>query len=305
MGVAAQLGRRVVPGLLALALAPGCFWVTTKDEGNLLRKDVTSLQERMAKQEESVDERVKKLDESLDKATKLLTRNSADVGTDVEKLGKDQSQLNGQVQDMQRQVESMRAEVDALKQENAKLRSDYEARLAAAEQRLASFDGAPTGKPGGTPPGGGEKPPGGSVTSPGGSVLDKDALFARAKKSLDDGQLTDARRDYTDFLKRFGKDSKADDAQYALGEIFYREKAYEKAIGEFQKVIDGFADGDQADRALFRAGEASIEMKWCVDARAYFGVLVQKYPKSALVKNAKAKLDFIKKNAKKKDVCST
>jgi TolA-binding protein len=303
MGVASTttLANRTIVAALAMALAPGCFWVTTKDEGNLLRKDVTSLQERMAKQEESVDERVKKLDESLDKATKLLARNSADVGTDVEKLGKDQSQLNGQVQDVQRQLESMRAEVEALKQENAKLRTDYEARLAAAEQRLAGFDGGAV-KPGPTTttPG-----PGGSVTSPGGTVLDKDALFARAKKSLDDGQLTDARRDYTDFLKRFGKDAKADDAQYALGEIFFREKAYEKAIGEFQKVIDGFATGDQADRALYRAGEASIAMKWCVDARAYFGVLVQKYPRSSLVKNAKTKLDYLKKNAKKKDVCST
>ncbi len=293
-----------VTAVLALTLAPGCFWVTTKDEGNLLRKDVTSLKERMAKQEESVDERVKKLDESLDKATKLLARNSADVGSDVEKLGKTQSELNGQVQDMKRQVDAMHAEVDALKQENAKLRSDYEARLAAAEQRLASFDGGGGGtKPGG----GGDKPPGGggTVTSPGGQVLDKDALFTRARTSLESGQLNDARRDYVDFVKRFPKDTRADDAQYALGEIFYREKSYEKAIGEFQKVIDGFPDGDQADRALFRAGEASIEMKWCVDARAYFGVLVQKYPKSTLLKNAKAKLEFIKKNAKKKDVCST
>lgn len=292
---------KTAAALLALTLAPGCFWVTTKDEGNLLRKDVDSLKERMAKQEESVDERVKKLDESLDKATKLLARNSADVGSDVEKLGKDQSTLNGQVQDMARQVESMRAEVEALKQENAKLRSDYEARLAAAEQRLAAFDGGAV-KPGPTnpPPG-----PGGSVTSPGGTVLDKDALFARARKSLDDGQLTDARRDYTDFVKRFPKDAKADDAQFALGEIFFREKAYEKAIGEYQKVIDSFADGDMADDALFRAGEASVAMKWCVDARAYFGVLVQKYPKSTLVKSAKARLDYLKKNAKKKDVCST
>ena len=294
MGVA----HKTAAAALALALAPGCFWVTTKDEGNLLRKDVTSLQERMAKQEESVDERVKKLDESLDKATKLLARNSADVGSDVEKLGKDQAQMNGQVQDMQRQVEGMRAEVEALKAENAKLRSDHEARLAAAEQRMAAFDPGAGTKPI-------DKPPGGTVTTPGGTVLDKDALFARAKASLDNGQLTDARRDYSDFIKRFPKDVRVDDAQYALGETYYREKAYEKAIGEFQKVIDGFAEGDQADRALFRAGEAAIEMKWCVDARAYFGVLVQKYPKSSLLKNAKTKLEFIKKNAKKKDVCST
>jgi TolA-binding protein len=294
MGIAV----RGAAAALALALAPGCFWFTTKDEGNTLRKNVASLDQRMVKQEESVDERVKKLDESLDKATKLLTRNSADVGSEVQQLSKDQSSLNGQLQDMRRQVEGMRAEVDALKQENAKLRADYEARLVAAEQRIASLDGGKGTAP--TPP-----KPDGTVTSPGGTVLDKDSLFTRARKALDEGQLSDARRDYADFVKRFPKDTRADDAQLALGEIAFREKAYDKAITEFQKVFDSYPDGDQADRALFRAGETSAVLKWCVDAKAYFDVLIKKYPKSKLVKDAKTRLDYLKKNAKKKDVCST
>ncbi len=294
MGVArTEVARVLTPAALVLLLAPGCFWATTKHEGDVLRKDVSSIEQRVAKQEETVDERVKKLDESLDQATKLLARNSADVGTEVEKLGKDQSQLTGQLADQQREINALRTEVDALKAENAKLRGDHEARLAATEQRLAALDG---GKPG----------TGGTAgTGTGPAPVDKDTLYARARSALEAGQLTDARREYTEFLKRFPQDARADDARYGLGEIFFREKAYEKAIGEFQKVIDSFPDGDMADDALFRAGEASVAMKWCVDARAYFGVLVQKYPKSTLVKNAKAKLEYLKKNAKKKDVCST
>jgi TolA-binding protein len=263
---------------------------------------VASLKERMAKQEESVDERVKKLDESLDKATKLLTRNSADVGSEVENLGKEQAALNGQVQDARRQLEAMRAEVDTLKAENAKLRGDYETRLAAAEQRIAALDG------GKSPSGGGTTGPvtgPGTVVTPKDSGLDKDGLLARADKSLAAGQLTDARRDYLEFVKKYAKDAKADDAQYGIGETYYRERAFEKAISEFQKIIDMYPTADTADKAFYRAGEAAMEMKWCVDANAYFGVLVQKYPKSKLVKDAKAKLAFIKKNAKKKDVCST
>jgi TolA-binding protein len=278
---------RATAAVLALVCAPGCFWVTTKDEGNLLRKDVTSLQERMARQEQSVDSRVKQLDESLDKATKLLARNSADVGSDVEKLGKDQATINGQVQDMQRQVEAMRGEVESLKAENSKLRADVDTKLAAP------------------PPGTTPTPPGGTVTSPGGAVLDKDALFARAKKSFDDGQIRDARRDYADFVKRFPKDARADDAQVAIAETYYREKNLDQAVNEFQKVFDVYADSDQADKALFRCGEVSLELKRCVDARAYFATLVQKYPKSTLVKPSKAKLEAIKKNLKKKDVCPT
>jgi TolA-binding protein len=297
---------RVASAALVLALAPGCFWFTTKDEGNRLRKDVSAIDERLAKKEADLDARVKQLDESLDKATKLLARNSADLGAEVEKLGQEQAKLNGQLADQRREIDSLRAEVAALKDENAKLRADYEARLAAAEQRIASLDG---GKPAtggtGTGTGTGGTGTGGTGGTGGDKPVDKDALLARADASLKAGQLTDARKDYLAFLKKYPQDAKADDAQYALGEIHYREKAYEKAIGEFQKVIDGYASGDMVDDALFRAGEAALEMKWCVDARAYFGVLVQKYPKSSLLKSAKAKLEYIKKNAKKKDVCAT
>src|SRR5690349_20032205 len=104
MGIAVTISDVRRAAALALTLAPGCFWATTKHEGDELRKDVASLQERVGKHEESVDERVKKLDESLDKATKLLARNIADLGTDVDMLGKDRSQLNGQLQDMRREL---------------------------------------------------------------------------------------------------------------------------------------------------------------------------------------------------------
>lgn len=272
-------------GAAALLLLPGCFWVTTKHEGQQLRKDVANLQTRMAKQEESLDQRVKQLDESVDKATKLLARNSADLGADVERLAADLAAMNGVVQDLKRENALLREQLDAQ-------RDACERRLAATETRLAELEkqitaGRPTG-------------PGPTTPQPTASEL-----FDGAGKKMAAGQLADARRDYREFLKRFPTDDRADDAQYYLGELFVREGAHEKAIAEFQKVIDNYPNGDMVDDAFFAAGNAAAELKWCTDARAYFGVLLQKYPQSPHAKKAKERLDHLKKNAKNPKVCQS
>jgi tol-pal system protein YbgF len=251
---------------LALAALPGCFWATTKDEGAAMRRDIDELKATQAKQGETLSASTKTLDEALEKATRFLATTNADLGSEVDKLSADQAQQAGQIENLSREVIRLRAEVDTLKAENAELR-------AKAAQ--------PTAPP-----------------------VDKDGLYARAQASFKGGQAEAARRDFREFLRLYSADQRADDAQYALGELLFREKQFDKAIGEFQRVIDAWPQGDMAPYAFYRAGEAALEMKWCVDARAYFGELVRRFPKAPQVKDAKAKLDYVKKNAGKKDVCA-
>ncbi len=265
----------------ALLAAPGCFWVTTKDEGNRLRADVTQLQGHVAKQQEDVDSRVKKLDDELEKATQVMKRNGADVGAEVEALGKDMASVNGGIDTLKQQMDEVRRQLAEMKAANDKLRAD----LSTAEARIETLEKdkkAPVVV---------EKP------------VDKDTLFDGATGKLQNAQYDDARKDFRDFVKKFPNDEKADNAQYWIGETFFKQKEYEKAIAEFQKVIDNYPNGDMADDAFLEAGNAAVELKWCVDANAYFGELVNRFPKSPLAKQAKSRLDYLKKNAKKKDVC--
>ena len=78
-----------------------------------------------------------------------------------------------------------------------------------------------------------------------------------------------------------------------------------EAIREFQKVYDKFADSSLADDALFRAGESAENLKNCTEARAYFALIVEKYPKSSLVKKAKDKDAALKAAAKNKAKCTS
>src|SRR5687768_10711521 len=78
----------LVGGLLATS-ASGCFWVTTKREGETLRADVSALDARLGKREEDLEGKIQQLERVLAEATEVLRRNSADLGADVEELAQD------------------------------------------------------------------------------------------------------------------------------------------------------------------------------------------------------------------------
>ena len=69
--------------VLAAATLGGCFWTTTKSEGQALRRDVTSLQTRIDSKEKELDTQIKQLNTVLEEASKVLKRNTADIGADV------------------------------------------------------------------------------------------------------------------------------------------------------------------------------------------------------------------------------
>jgi TolA-binding protein len=265
--------------ICATILLPGCFWTTTKHEGDLLRTDIADLKGRVSKQEATVDAKVAKLDESLAKATTVLQRNSADVGADVEKMSAELATLSGLINDLRR-------ENDQLKLELAKERAEGSEKVLALTARLDALDK------------GGVKP-----VVPATGTLDKDPLWDGAVKKLAGTDVEGGRKDLRQYVSRFPQDMRADDAEFKIGESYQKEKAYEKAIESYQRVIDNYPMGDMVDDAFYAAGLAALEMKWCIDARAYFGELVRRYPQSPHIKNAKLKLDFIVKNAQNKKVC--
>ena len=91
-GLAARVAERIAA---ALPGAAGCFWTTTKSEGQALRRDVDSLDKRIAGKEADLSGKIAELKAVLDDATKLLKRNSADLGADVDGLRDDIRKATG------------------------------------------------------------------------------------------------------------------------------------------------------------------------------------------------------------------
>ena len=249
----------------------GCFWVTTKHEGEELRKQVDQLNQKVSSQQQSVDTQVARLKDVLDQATKLLARNSADLGADVSSMQEEQQKLNGLVMDAQRTAE----DIHAAQNRQAQQLADLEKRLAEVEAKLVQ------------------------------TTKTADQLWSEGMADLRAGKLDDGRAALHSLIVKYPGDGKADNAQYQLAESFFKEKKYNESLRQFQAVFEKYPQSSLADDAAYHAGEAAEQLKWCTDARAYFGLLVKNWPKSNLARKARAQDARLKKLSHNKKKCQS
>jgi tol-pal system protein YbgF len=268
---------RTILLMAAIAAAPGCFWTTTKSEGKALRRDVDSLESRVATKEEELGGKVDELQKTLDEAAKVLKRNSADLGAEVQRIEGEQRTALGLVTAAQATAEEVRQAFERYKASN-------DERLAAIEARVAALE---EGK------------------KPATSTASAEDLWTGGKAAFEAKKWADAREAFKKLALGFPQHERADDAQYFRGETYYSEQSWDSAIGEYQKVFDKYPDSSLADDALFRAGEAAEKLKNCTEARAYFGLIKSKYPKSNLAKRAGEKDKALKSAARDKKKCSS
>ncbi|MBX3154553.1 MAG: tetratricopeptide repeat protein [Deltaproteobacteria bacterium] len=267
--------HKKLAAMLLATTASGCFWATTKSEGESMRKDIKSLDDRVATKEKTLDEQIAQLQKVLDDATKVLKRNSADLGADVDALRNDVRAAVGSAQQVKTTLEELRAANDAAKKAN-------DVRLDAIEQRLAQLE---SGKP-----------------AAGASA---DDLWRLGTTAFEAGRYNDAIEIYKRLTQTFPTHDKADDAVYFRGQSYVKLKDWEKAIGVFQTLLDKYPEGSLTDDGLYFAALAAQNLKQCSEARTYLNLIRTKYPKSNVLKEANDLDAALKKEAKNKAKCAS
>ena len=116
-------------------------------------------------------------------------------------------------------------------------------------------------------------------------------IYNESKQAYDNGKLDKARKGFQQLIKTFPKSNNADNAQFWIGESYYREKWYEKAILEYQTVIEKYPKGNKVPAAMLKQGMAFLQLGDKSNARLILKELEKKYPKSneAKVGRQKAK----------------
>jgi len=260
---------------LVLLALPGCFWVTTKSEGESLRKDVTTLQDRINSKEKTLDDQVAKLNKVLDDTSAILKRNSADLGADLDTLRNDVREAKGLVVAINTGINDLKASVDTYKKTN-------DARLDALDQRIAQIE---SGKPA--------------------ANASADDLWRLGKQQFEAQKYTDAIEIFKRLVTAYPSDPHAADAQYFRGLSYTNLKDWDHAIGAYQQLVDKYPKSELADDGLFFSAQAAVELKNCTEARAYLGVIKQQYPKSNVLKQANDLDAQLKKDQKNKAKCSS
>ncbi len=253
----------------------GCFFFTSKGDGEEMRRDITTLQDRLNTKEKTLDEQIAALKAATEEATKVLKRNSADLGADVDSLRNDVREGKGSVEQVLAELAKLQNAIDAY-------RKTTDARLDGEEARLTQ---AETGKPN--------------------PKASDDDMWRLGKQAFEGQRYTDAVDIFKQLITTYPTSAHASEAQYFRGMSYYNLKDWDHAIGAYQQLVDKYPTSDLADDGLYFSALAAQELHNCTEARAYLGVIKQKYPKSNVGKQADQLDATLKQNQKNKTKCSS
>jgi tol-pal system protein YbgF len=197
------------------------------------------------------------------------------------------------IEDLRREQESVRAAIDQLQYGSRKAAAHpvYGPGAPAADdaywQRPTAPDatGAAPAGPGTTPIGGPAVASAPPTPNPA-SEPDKGAVPAElvgssydsAMRQLGSGDQDEAIQSFRNFLHDNGASPYADDAQFWIGEAYFRKGQYHRAIIEFNQVSINYGAGDRAPAALLRQAEAFRIVGDRVDARLSLQKVINRYP---------------------------
>ncbi len=117
--------------------------------------------------------------------------------------------------------------------------------------------------------------------------------YLLAKKAFDNGDMEAARKGFETLIAENPKSQHADNAQFWIGETYFRQKWYEKAILEYQKVIENYPSGNKVAAALLKQGFAFQNIGETSNARLVLKELIAKYPGTTEAEAAKRKLESL------------
>jgi len=223
-----------------------------------------------------------------------LREQAAQLRVRVDQLTEDVAKLTGKVEEAEFLLAQRIKALEAAETKRRKAMADLQATSASDVERLTQVERYLNLEP--QTPGqhsADATPPAASASAPPASMdtMTEQALYALSKKQLDEREYEKARGGFLSFIKRFPRSEQADNAQFWIGETYYREKWYEKAILEYQTVIERYPKGNKVPAALLKQGLAFYLLKDTANARLILKELVKKFPETNEAAVARRKLE--------------
>ncbi len=141
-------------------------------------------------------------------------------------------------------------------------------------------------------------------------ILPADELYQIGDGELAKKRYEDARQAFRKIVERHPNSSYAPRARFLIGEAYYREGEFDKAVAEFQAFLSFWPQHQIADLVQYRLAMAyydqlkPIEQDQSLAAKALaeFKKLVKDYPESRYATDALAKIDICRGRLAQKEV---
>ena len=108
------------------------------------------------------------------------------------------------------------------------------------------------------------------------------------------GEYLAAEESLSIFIDLYSDTGFIDDAIYWLGESFYSQKKYNKALKEFQKITKEYPNSEKLVEAILKTGFTQFELGDIEKSIKTLNQLIKSYPDSSSSRLAKEKLNSIK-----------
>jgi TolA-binding protein len=117
--------------------------------------------------------------------------------------------------------------------------------------------------------------------------------FQAGLRDYNAAHYTIAESEFNDVIHYYPQDDLAGNAEFYLGEIYYRQKNYDSAVKHYTVVLEKFSGNSNAAAAQLHKGFALIALKKRDAGVHELHVLIQRHPQSPEADQARIRLDAL------------
>jgi tol-pal system protein YbgF len=252
-------------------------------------RDLATRNQDLFQAKEKISSQVEGLDQTRRDEEMELRAQYAGLAAQIQSLREESQRHSGRLEEMEYLLNQKLGGFEDNQLKNQERMDRLAADTAAIQKRMDTIDqylnleGSKSQKP--------STPPVAAVVAA--KPASDQALYSEAKKAFDDGNVESARKGFQQLLDDYPQSPQADNAQFWIGETYYREKWYEKAILEYQKVIEQYPSGNKVPAALLKQGLSFLNIGETNNARLVFKELVAKHPSTNEASIARQKLESL------------
>ena len=121
--------------------------------------------------------------------------------------------------------------------------------------------------------------------------------YQAAFELLKEGDYETARNSFISFIELYQESEFLDDAKYWLGETYYAQRAYVKALDEFESIQIKFPDSGKIPETILKSGFCYYELGKYEQAKQLLNLVTSQYPNTSVARLAAQKLKIINSTA--------
>jgi tol-pal system protein YbgF len=253
-------------------------------------RELEKLNQDMLQAKENISSRVEGLDQTRRNDEVALRGQYAGLAAQLQSQQESSQMISGRLEEMEYLLNQKLNGFEENQTKNRERMDRLATDMAALQKRLDLIDqylnleGAKAPK---------SKPPVSTTAAAAAKPASDQAIYLEAKKTFDAGDFEAARNGFEKLIADYPKSPQADNSQFWIGETYYREKWYEKAILEYQKVIENYPSGNKIPAALLKQGLSFLNIGETNNARLVLKELVAKHPSTNEATIAKQKLESL------------